>query len=81
MTGRPTYAPGLTTGRNPYGGKIKPAKFSKSLGKAKQLLERKYDKEGDENTPSKLRRTEPSGQGRQGNLPVKSTSLRIRNQK
>ena len=47
--------------RNKHDGNIKPAEFSKRLGKAKQFLERQYDKEGDKNTLSKSRWTEPSG--------------------
>ena len=59
---------------------INHADFSEHLGKANQLLERHYKKEGDKNTLYKSRRTELSGSGSQGNLPVKSTSLRSRYQ-
>ena len=45
--GPPTYASGLTTERNPYSGKIKPAKFCKRLDQANQLFKRKFDKEGE----------------------------------
>ena len=44
LTGQPTCASGLKIRRNPYGGNIKPAKFSKSLGKYKQFLERQNEK-------------------------------------
>ena len=57
MTGWLTYASSLIIGKNPYVGNIKPAEFSKRLGKANQFLERQYDKEGNKNTLSKSRRT------------------------
>ena len=60
LTGQPTYASGLTIRSNSYVGNIKPAKFSERLGKAKQFIERQYDKEGDKITMSKSRGTEPN---------------------
>ena len=61
LTGRPTYASGLTNGMIFQGWNIKPDEFSERLGKAKQFLERQYDEEGEKNTLLKSRRTEPSG--------------------
>ena len=53
--GRPTYYSGLTIRRNTYSERIKPAAFSKRLGKAKQLLDRQYKKEGDRKHPVQIK--------------------------
>ena len=44
LTGFPTYAYGLIIISNPCVRKIKTVEFSDRLGKAKQSLERQYDK-------------------------------------
>ena len=44
LTGCPTYAYGLMIISNPCVRKIKTFEFSERLGKAKQSLERQYDK-------------------------------------
>ena len=54
--------------------------FSERLGKANQVLDWHYSKEGDKDTLSESRQTESIGPGSQGTLLVKSTSLRIRYQ-
>ena len=60
-TGRPTYASSIKITRNTYVRNIKPAKFINCLGNTNQFLKRHYDKEGDKNSLSKLRRMESSG--------------------
>ena len=50
FSGPPTYASGLTTKRKPYGRKINPVEFWKSLEQANKSFKRKCDKEGEEIT-------------------------------
>ena len=49
--GRPTHSSGMTTRRNPYVLKIKPAEFSEWLGTDKQFLERKSYEGDDKKNP------------------------------
>ena len=55
LTGRTTYASGMTIGRNPYVGNIKPDEFSERLGKSKQFLERQYEEEGNGKDPVQIK--------------------------
>ena len=80
LTSLPTYASGLTIGRNPNCRTINPVEFIGRLVKENQVLERQYDKEGDKKTLPESIRTGSSGSGRHETLPVKSTSPRSRYQ-
>ena len=80
LKGLPTYASGLTIGRNPNCRTINPVEFIGRLVKENQVLERQYDREGDKKTLSESIRTGSSGPGRHETLPVKSTSPRSRYQ-
>ena len=76
LSGPPTYASGLTTERNPYSGKIKPAKFCKRLDQAKHFFKWKCDEQSEDTTVSQTRRTGPSDSRVHGAFPAETIAPR-----